>query len=302
MTRTGIRLSVIGLAVVALCLATVPVIEAMEKGSSEEVQASEEKVQQELDEKLAQRRQAMIAEARAALEETNSALEALDEGKPDEALDALATVTGKLELIVARDPELALAPVDVDFVTHDIYGTPEAIRRARERAEDLLEDGKVQNARVLLSGLASEIVIRVHNLPLATYPDAIKEVSPLIDEGKIEEAQAALVAALNTLVVTDHVISLPVMRARYLLDEAEELVNAEEPAEGDREKIADLVKGAREQLEMAELLGYGEEQEHEKFRAQIAELQKKIGAEEETRGVFARLQKSLDGFQTSFFE
>jgi hypothetical protein len=134
----------------------------------------------------------------AGLDETHVALKALEEGKSKEALEALARATGKLELLAARDPDLAVAPVDVDVVTHDLYATPRAIREAREEAGELLEDGKVQEARRLLSGLASEIVIRVTNLPLATYPDAIKEISPLIDRGETEEAKSALRAALNT--------------------------------------------------------------------------------------------------------
>jgi len=73
----------------------------------------------------------------------------------------------------------------------------------------LLKKGRVQDARALVSGLASEIIIEVVNIPLATYPDAIKAVVPLIEAGKVKEAKAALVAALNTLVITRHIIPLP---------------------------------------------------------------------------------------------
>ena len=303
MTRMGIRPSVLRLAIIALFLAIAPAAFAEEETSAkEEVSVSEDKVQEEVDEKLAERRKAMMEEAHAALDETNAALQALNDGKTKEALEALARATGKLELIVARDPELALAPVDVDLITHDIYATTEAIRKARDEAEELLEDGKVQEARALLSGLASEIIISVTNLPLATYPEAIKEISPLIDGGKIGEAKTALRAALSTLVVTNQVISLPVLRAQQMLNEAEELLEKDELSDEDTKKIGELVESALKQLEMAELLGYGEEEEHQKFRDQIAELQKKIGAEEETKGVFARLRKSLDGFRSSFFQ
>lgn len=270
--------------------------------ASEATVRSDEKVQAQVEEKVAERRKAMLEDAHAALDETNAALRSLDEGNTEDALDELARATGKLELLVARDPSLKLAPVDVNIVTHDLYATPEAIRAARSRAEDLLEDGKVQEARVLLSGLASEIVVNVTSLPLATYPDAIKAISPLIDEGKIEEAEAQLRAALNTLVVTEEaVISLPVLRAQEMLDEAEELVKKEAPTEEEKKKIGDLVDGARDQLEMARLLGYGNAADHSRFDAQIANLKKKIGAEEETKGVFATLRQSLDAFQTKYF-
>jgi len=301
MKRAMIRPSIVWLAAAVLFLAVVFATHAEEQEQSQESEAAEAGVEDDVARELAERRSAMLKDAHAALDETNAALKALGEGRNDDALEALARATGKLELIVARDPGLALAPIDVDYVTYDLYATPEGIRAAREDAEELLKEGKVQQARALLSGLASEIVIRVKNLPLATYPDAIKAVSPLIDAGKTDEAMAALRASLNTLVVTDHVISLPVLRARHLLDEAERLAEGDE-ADAEKGKVGDLVKGARKQLEIAELLGYGDEQEHESFRRQIAELEKKFEGKEETRGVFAKLRKSLNGFETSFFE
>jgi soluble cytochrome b562 len=266
-------------------------------------------IQTDAHEEWARRREAILEEARSALEHTHGALTALENDDKGEALDALARATGKLEILLAREPDLALAPIGVDFVTHDLYATIESVRAARDQASELLDEGRVQEARALLSGLASEVVISVTNLPLGTYPQAIKAVSPLIDEGKLEEAKLALRAALETLVVTKHVISLPVARASHMLHEAESLLETEEVAEeGDEEveplpeKVAGLVQGARHQLEMAEVLGYGPKADHERFRKQIAELEKKIGTEQATDGIFARLQKSLESFETSFFE
>lgn len=273
-----------------------------EAPASELSEAIEEQVQSEVDEELAERQKAIVEEAHAALDETHAALKALEADDKKEALAALARATGTLELLLARSPELAFAPVDVDIVTHDLYASVGAITAARKRAEELLEDGRVQEARALLSGLGSEIVISVTNLPLATYPDAIKAVAPLIDQGETEKAKTALRSVLNTLVVTKRVISLPVVRAAYMLEEAKELVNQEEPSEEDAAAIEKLLAGAREQLEMAEALGYGNEEAHKKFRSQITELEQKIGGGEATDNVFARLRKSLDGFQMSFSE
>lgn len=47
---------------------------------------------------------------------------------------------------------------------------------------------------------------------------------PLIDQGKIEEAKAALQSALSTLVEELSVLPLPVLRAKLLLKRAEPLV------------------------------------------------------------------------------
>ncbi len=97
-----------------------------------------------------------------------------------------------------------------------------------------LKQGEVQKARHLLSGLASEIVIQTTSLPRATYPQAIEAVAALIDQGKADEAKAALQAVFGTLVVSDRaVIALPV------------------------ECASAMRKDTKKQLEMAEPLGYG---------------------------------------------
>ena len=158
-------------------------------------------------------RNRIVDESIAALAETNRALRALDANRTDEALEHLALAIGKLELVVAMDPKASLAPVDVQMITYDLVADVESVKKAVKEAEELLEDGKVQEARSLLSTLASEIVVRVVNIPLGTYPEAIKAVVPLIKEGRIKEAKAALSDALATLVVVDHVIPLPILRA-----------------------------------------------------------------------------------------
>jgi len=304
---TGRRIHYYSLGLLASALLALAPLGSLAKAArtqeSPPAQTGDEKsVQEKLDKQLAERRQAMLDEAHAALDETNAALKALDEGNAQEALDALERATGKLELLVARNPQLALAPVDVGFVTHDLYATPQAIRSARNQAEQLLEDGEVQQARELLSGLASEVVISVTNLPLATYPAAIKAISPLIDNGEIEEAKAALSVALGTLVVTNHVVSLPVLRAQAALDEAESLMSGESPSDEDEQRVDELVKDARKQLEIAELLGYGNKVAHKQYREEIDELEGKITDEQETSGIFAKLRSLLDEFQRSFVE
>lgn len=47
-----------------------------------------------------------------------------------------------------------------------------------------LKDGAVQLTPPLVANLASEEVIESVNIPLASYPDTIKDVVPLIDEEK----------------------------------------------------------------------------------------------------------------------
>ena len=98
------------------------------------------------------------------------ALKALENKNSDAALKALAEVTGKLDLIVARDPKLAQAPVATEVVTYDLLSNLDTIKSVIQEAKAHLNDGEIQKARPLVSNLASEIQFRTHHIPLATYP------------------------------------------------------------------------------------------------------------------------------------
>ncbi|HHF8122526.1 TPA: heat resistance protein YfdX2, partial [Escherichia coli] len=131
-------------------------------------------VQKETDSQAADKRKQVLDEAVSALALTKSALAALDGKDAARALATLAEVTGKLELIVAREPTLALAPVDVRTIVHDLFANTETIEAMTDEALDALKHGEVQQARHVLALLASEIVITVTNIPLASYPAAVK--------------------------------------------------------------------------------------------------------------------------------
>ena len=234
-------------------------------------------VQKETDSQAADKRKQVLDEAVSALSLTKSALAALDEKESARALATLAEVTGKLELIVAREPTLALAPVDVRTIVHDLFANTETVEAMTDEALDALKHGEVQQARHVLALLASEIVITVTNIPLASYPAAVKAVVPLIDQGKIEEAKAALQSALSTLVEERSVLPLPVLRAKLLLKRAEPLVEDGQRSEASNERLETLLNEARQQLEMAELLGYGKRKDFEPLYAELKKIKEKTG-------------------------
>lgn len=229
------------------------------------------------------------------MRETHNALIALDENKTEEALSALEKVAGKLELILARDHRLALAPTNVGAVTYDLLGSLNAVNKAREDAEDLLEDGKVQDARRVLKGLASETVISTTNLPLATYPAAIKTAVKLIDEGKMDEAKVVLQTALNTLVITQQIIPLPIITAENMLSEAEKLAEKEEREEKENKYLSSLLNAAENEIKFAQALGYGKKKDFENFYKEIKAIREKTSDGKSGSGFFEKIK----GFMSS---
>ncbi len=235
-----------------------------------------------------------MPEAVDALAETKVALTALDENRVDDALEALAMVTGKLKILVARDPALSLAPTDVSYALHDIYSDRESIEIAIEEAQEALSDGRIQVARSILGALASELVINVSHLPLATYPDAIAAIVPLIDEGKLDEAKSALQSALNTQVVREIVLPMPVLRAGLYLDLAEDLAEKSDRSEDESSNLNDYLSTAKRHLEMSEVLGYGTREIYSDLYAQLDEVESRVSGGKSGRGFFDLLRKSMD--------
>ncbi|MEJ2406402.1 MAG: YfdX family protein [Candidatus Thiodiazotropha sp.] len=250
------------------------------KKASQEVADQVDKTAQK---RVQQARKVVLKDAVTAVKKTRQAIQALDDKQPDKALTYLSEATGKLELVLAREPDLALAPIAVDVRSHDLLGGVEDVKAAVDQAEDLLEDGRVQEARALIDDLTSEIVISTTEVPLGTYPDAIKAATPMIDEGKTDQARQMLSDALDTLVVSDLVIPLPMLRAEALLDQAQAMVEpADQQAKAsqssiDKTKLDNLMSGVRQQLKLAETLGYGNKQTYQSMYDSLDKLSQKAG-------------------------
>ncbi|MGC3975629.1 MAG: YfdX family protein [Nitrospira sp.] len=253
------------------------------------------------EQETSQQRKKILEEAVSAIQETKKALKALDDKKPDEALKALERATGKLNILLARDSQMALAPIDVAVVSRDVYATMDQIKAVRKQAEDYLENGELQKARLLIRELGSEIVISVTSLPLQTYPAAIAAVTPLIDKGKNEEAKEALQAALNTLVVSDHIMSLPLIRSEEKLAKAEELAQKDARSDEDNKSLTKLLEEAREQLQLSEVLGYGTKKDYKKFYVEIEQIEDKTKTGKSAKGIFAPLKEYLSDLKRSLF-
>lgn len=264
---------------------------------SEQSKSVNPQVQSEVENQAAAKRALLLKDAQSAVDETHKALEALDQGKDQEALAALEKVTGKLDLILARDPTLALAPVSMVNVVRDLYANPATVKAAIKEAGSDLSDGRIQQARALLANLASEVDLQVTNIPLATYPEAIKTVAPLIDAGKKDEAKTALQLALNTLVVEQFITPLPTVRAKAMLEEAEKLAEKSGRSSDENKTLHDLVENARQQLQLGETLGYGTHLAYQPLYAQLDEIQTKTEGGKSGKGFFDSIKASLKDFK-----
>ncbi len=226
----------------------------------------------------------------AGMEHVLKAIKLLEEQKDDEALSALETAVGKFEIALAAEPDLKLAPVDGYVTLYDLVATPETIKQQIKEVKKLLDDGKVQEARILLSTLRDEMVISTVYLPMGTYPDAIRLAVKYLRDKKRDQAIATLDTTVNSLVTESTSIPLGLIRAKSLIEQASKL-----DKEKDKEKILKLVKAAREQLEVASLLGYTQEYNpaYIDLKKQLVELEKEIKGKNMVEKLYEKLADSF---------
>jgi len=228
-------------------------------------------------------------DAISAIEETQRAIDAINANTISEALSALERASGKVNVLLARNPATALIPVSHEVVVFDT--APEdldSIVEIADAADAAMVLDDYPAARALLYGLMSELRVRTYNLPLASYPDAIKQAARLLDEKKKEEARLVLMTALRTLVVIDQVTPLPLLLVREAINEAQ--------ARRDKDKASAQVflETARYELDRAMSLGYAaQDPEYKALKDEISTIQKQLKKDEDTSSLFTKLRDRM---------
>ncbi|KAK0335484.1 hypothetical protein LTR94_012574 [Friedmanniomyces endolithicus] len=246
-----------------------------------------------------QKRDKVVDEAAEALRETQNAIEAIDQNKPDDAIAALTRATGKLEIVLARNPGLGFAMVGATVSTHDVVATEADVEKLRGQAAAALAQGQLQVARRLISDLASETVVSVSKLPLATYPDALKKAAALLHDGKAQAAKVALQATLSTLVVEDVIIPLPLVRAQAALEQARNLLEKKKRSEAESTQMRAYLATATAQLRLGRALGYATEAEMTDLLAMVADIERRTAGSQSATGLLDPAGSKFDAARRS---
>ena len=243
----------------------------------------------------------IVQEALNAYNQTLKAVDFLDQGQKDKALDALAQAVGKLDILVASFPQVAFLPINSQVQTLNLSADLDNIKRQRDQVEYLVKNGYLQQARRMLDYFASEIRITSVNLPMATYPAAIKAAAKLIEENKLKEAKDSLAATLSTVVITENSIPIPVINSQFLIKQASQITATTTPDKLSKDKknqALDLLNRANHELEIAEELGYGKRDgEFSKLNKDINEIEGKVTKNEESLSFFDKLKVRLENFK-----
>jgi hypothetical protein len=239
------------------------------------------------------------AEAQEAINLIVNVVHAVSEKNKEKALEEIEKAIGKVEVLISKDPALTLVPVDVKEQVIDYPGTVDDVVKAKDEVVVLLAAGELQLARDIMLTLASEINIIITTLPLGGYPEVLKAIVPFIEQEKFEEATTLLYEALETLVIQKVVLPLPVLRAKQAIIVASELTKDKEDA--NKDTLKELLAYAKEQLVLAQALGYGKvEEDYKDIFEEIEKLEKILEGDESTKDIFEELKEKLTSFMKSF--
>jgi hypothetical protein len=136
-----------------------------------------------------QGQQSLDKDAIADIELTHKAIDDIAANKTDDALHDIEQATGKVNVLLARNPATALIPVYLEVAVIDT--APQDSKAVAELVKGVSKsvgDKAFPVARVLLADLMSELRVRSYNLPLATYPAALKEAARLLDQKATTQA------------------------------------------------------------------------------------------------------------------
>jgi hypothetical protein len=244
-------------------------------------------------------RKEIVKEAADAARATTTALAALNKKQPKQAQAALQVAAGNLNLLLARDPTLGMLPIDFQVQVFEGVSNLKTIKKLEDELEDLIDDKHYQSARPIVDSLVDEIRVTTVFLPLATYPAAIDLAAPLIDAGKLEEAKQVLYDAIGTLVSIEEITPLSIIRAEDKLSEAFQIENkdkADLSKQETKDKISKLVNEARQNIKVAQALGYGTKDDYDDLYDDIDTLKKAIGTYG-FKGEWSKVKKSLSAFK-----
>ncbi len=221
----------------------------------------------------------------------------IDIAKKDkkQAIKDVEKAIGKLEVVLAKKDAPLMLPIDASISAYEFNADVSTIKKGLKAVKELLDDGKVQEARALLNTFQSEIDITTVSLPLASYPKALKLAASYLHEGKLKEAQDVLEMALNTLVTTKVIIPIPLVTAEALIADAQKI------AKKDKKQALKHLELAKEELKKAELLGYTSDSDitYKALEHAIEKVEKEIKGKNRAEKLFEELMNKLRSFKES---
>jgi len=236
---------------------------------------------------------ALINEAVKAIQYTQDALIYLNGKNTQQAKKSIKKAIGELSDLLNRPNSPYLLPIDVNINAYQFSGKKEEVSKLVNQAKILVAENKLPQAREILNSLRDEIVIKTVNLPIATYPAALNLAIKYLNENKLNEAKDVLAMALSTLVETDTIIPIPLIKAQALIQKASEAIKT------NKSQSIKYLEEAKNQLSLGQILGYTSTSDttYKMLREKINKIESEIRKGHKTNSLFEDLVRKIEEFK-----
>ena len=239
----------------------------------------------------------IVPEAISVVKDTGTALKDIQKGQIDDAKTAITNAETKINGLLSKHPRSAALPVDFEIDIVDLAPAKiDSITEVVRQAEKAMKEQDYPTARLYLDSLQSEISATLYALPLAIYPELLKKAKQLLNENKPKEAEASLEFALNSLIILQQNMPIPIIESKVLLALAEE-------NQQDKTRAEKLIKLARLEFDRAQALGYLSQntEDNKAMDASLNALEKKIQNNESNPKEFQILKDKFGAFLKRYF-
>ncbi len=268
--------------------------------TKEENDSIETRMLSDVTKETEKRKSELTEEALSAIFETQTVLNYLNEGKKDEAVKKGKELIGNLEVLLAKDPDLELIPVNVEFQRNEIVTDIQTVREQTKLAEEAMAKGYYREAADILDNIKSEIVINTYLIPAAGYPLAVKDAIVAVEKNDTTTAQEILTSVLNTVIIEKNIIPIPVLNAEQMIIDAAKLDAKNHDKSDD---VLNLLDNAEYQLQLAEEMGYGKkDKDYAPLNNALKELKKSVKNKDNSNIKFDSLKNQIKEFKKYFFE
>ncbi|MCF6184752.1 MAG: YfdX family protein [Bacteroidales bacterium] len=282
-----------------------------EKGESENVAPDNVKIEnavtdslyaaiyRQINNTVSKRKDSIINEAFTTASETNKIFKLINEHKTKEAVNAGNELIGKLEVLLANNPDDNLILADVSFKKNEVMTDMGTVKNIVKSAEKAMDKGYYQDASDLLKNLKSEIIISDFYIPLATYPDAIKQAIIFLENNKPEDAKLVLQQLPASVVEVKTILPLPVLKAEQMIIMAKKI---DADNHKNSEKVMTLLDAADYQLKFAKAMGYGnKDKDFKALSASIKKLKESVKSKSDSQSEFDSLKNDIIKFKERLF-
>ncbi len=228
----------------------------------------------------------IIREAAEAYVALGEIIRLIAEGKLDDALRVLEQTQPKVEKLY-KEEGLTYMPVrSVVYEYRGVISVDEAQKLLKE-VREAIEKNELIKARELLNILRNEIVIDTYVLPVNVLKEAIDLALEFAKLDEWVKAVEAIRLALAAIKLTKTIVPRPILEAYYLMEEAAAIYQ-ERP-----EDAIQLLQDAREQVQLAQVLGYVHEDTIQPLLEAIDKLESEVKAKTATKAGFESIQEDM---------